>query len=109
VETVDCSEHPCIVFGRLQGDEAMVAELEDSKFFAQYDDDVGVMLTWASGDHEREGDSKPGLEREKPPEVSLFAFAFYSHEDKARHGEALDRRIRTRTAEYWNASRPDEP
>jgi hypothetical protein len=104
VESVDCTEHPCILFGRLRGDEEGVATLEDAEPFAAYDDDVGVMLTWASGDHGHEGGVKPGLQREKPPEISLFAFAYYTHEDREQHGEMIDRRIRVRTAEYWNAS-----
>ncbi len=104
VESVDCTEHPCILFGRLQGDEEGVAKLEDAEPFSAYDSDVGVMLTWASADHEIEGTTKPGLEREKPPEISLFAFAYYTHEERAQHGEMIDRRIRVRTAEYWNAS-----
>jgi hypothetical protein len=104
VESVDCTEHPCILFGRLQGDEEGVATLEDAEPFSAYDDDVGVMLTWASADHAHEGDRKPGVQRQKPPEISLFAFAYYSHEDRERHGELIDRRIRVRTAEYWNSS-----
>jgi cation diffusion facilitator CzcD-associated flavoprotein CzcO len=104
VESVDCTEHPCILFGRLRGDEELVAKLEDSKPFQSYDEDIGVMLTWASGDRHHGGGAKPGLAREKPPEISLFAFAFYSHEDRERLGEAIDRRVRVRTAEYWNAS-----
>jgi hypothetical protein len=109
VESVDCSEHPCILFGRLDGDEGEVAKLEDSPAFAVYDDDVGVMLTWASGHggHDDDHHQKPGTGREKPAEVSLFAFAFYAVDEEA-HGEQFDRRIRTRTTEYWNASRPRE-
>lgn len=104
VESVDCTEHPCILFGRLQGDEEGVARLEDSEAFAAYDDDLGVMLTWASADLEHGGGTKPGLQREKPPEVSLFAFAYYTRQDREQHGELIDRRIRVRTAEYWNSS-----
>jgi hypothetical protein len=104
VESVDCTEHPCILFGRLQGDEEGVATLEDSAPFSAYDEDIGVMLTWASADHGHDGAPKAGLRREKPPEISLFAFAYYTHEDREQHGEMIDRRIRARTAEYWNAS-----
>ena len=108
IESVDCTEYPCILFGRLQGDEGAVAELEDSAPFAVYDNDIGVMLTWASGDHAHGADATTGGQRQKPPEVSLFSFAFYSEEDRQEYGELIDRRIRVRTAEYWNASSHSE-
>lgn len=108
VESVDCTEYPCILFGRLQGDEGAVAELEDSAPFAVYDNDIGVMLTWASGDHAHGGSPQAVGGRQKPPEVSLFSFAFYSESDRQEYGELIDRRIRVRTAEYWNASSPAE-
>jgi len=108
IESTDCTEHPCIIFGRIEGDEGEVAKLEDSASFAAYDKDVGVMLTWASGHHGDEAHEPSGTAaRQKPPEVSLFAFAYYATDDPAG-SEAIDRRIRTRTAEYWNASRPHD-
>ena len=67
------------------------------------------MLTWASGDHARGEKPKTTADRSKPSEISLFAFAFYSHADKARLGDALDRRIRSRTADLWNTLHPDDP
>jgi hypothetical protein len=107
VESVDCTEYPCVVFGRLNGDEEMIAKLENTAPFQQYDADVGVMLTWAQGDHEHGAAAQLG-ERAKPAEISLFAFAFYTDEDKAQHGDHINRRIRVRTAEYWNASSHEE-
>ncbi len=109
VDTVDCGEFPCILYGRVNGDEELVAKLEDSKPFAAYDNDIGVMLTWASGDHARGAEPKVSHDRAKPSEISLFAFAFYTAADKAKYGDALDRRIRSRTADLWNALSPDEP
>lgn len=109
VDTVDCSEYPCILYGRVNGDEELVAKLEDSKPFAAYDNDIGVMLTWASGDRERGKQPKVTSERSKPSEVCLFAFAFYTSADKAKHGDDLDRRIRSRTADLWNTLHPDDP
>lgn len=108
VESVDCIEYPCILFGRLQGDEGAVATLEDSAPFAAYDNDIGVMLTWASGDHAHGEARHAGVDRQKPAEISLFSFAFYSESDREEYGELIDRRIRVRTAEYWNASSPHE-
>jgi hypothetical protein len=109
VDTVDCTEFPCIVFGRVHGDEELVAKLEDSKPFAAYDDDIGVMLTWASGDHARGHKPKQTGERAKPSEISLFAFAWYSDADRAKLGDGIDRRIRARTTDLWNALGPDDP
>lgn len=108
IDTVDCTEFPCIVFGRVNGDEEMVAKLEDAKPLEVYDQDIGVMLTWSSGDQSLGHGASKTQQRQKPQEVSLFAFAFYTAGDKAQYGDSLDRRIRSRTADLWNALRPDD-
>lgn len=108
IDTVDCSEFPCIVYGRVNGDEEMVAKLEDAKPLEIYDQDIGVMLTWSSGDQSLGQGTAKTSQRQKPQEISLFAFAFYTAADKAKYGDTLDRRIRSRTADLWNALRPDD-
>lgn len=119
VETVDCSEHPCIIFGRLEGDEEDMEEIERAPSMSQYDDDVLTLLFWAtsidegrgagdggedgSGDGGGDaGEAGPGTQ----PETGLFALSFYSREERAERGEELDRRIRARVMEYWNVERP---
>ncbi len=97
VEATDCSEHPCIVFGRLEGDEEEMEEVERTAALSTYDGDVLTLLFWATSVEE------PGA---TPAETGLFALAFYSFEDRAARGEELDRRIRARTMEYWNHDRP---
>jgi len=97
VESTDCSEHPCIVFGRLEGDEEDMEEVERAAALSVYDGDVLTLLFWATSVEE------PGA---TPTETGLFALAFYSFEDRAARGEELDRRIRARTMEFWNHDRP---
>jgi hypothetical protein len=97
VEATDCSEHPCIVFGRLEGDEEDMEEVERAAALSVYDGDVLTLLFWATSVEE------PGA---TPAETGLFALAFYSFEDRASRGEELDHRIRARTMEYWNHDRP---
>lgn len=98
VEAVDCSEHPCIVFGRLEGDEEDMEEVERAPALKVYDDDVLSLLFWATSVEEAKG--------EKVRETGLFALAFYSPQERAERGEALERRIRARVMEYWNHDRP---
>jgi hypothetical protein len=97
VEATDCSEHPCIVFGRLESDEEDMEEVERAAALSAYDGDVLTLLFWATSVEE------PGA---TPAETGLFALAFYSFEDRAGRGDELDRRIRARTMEYWNHDRP---
>jgi hypothetical protein len=97
VEGTDCSEHPCIVFGRLEGDEEDMEEVERAAALSVYDGDILTLLFWATSVEE------PGA---TPAETGLFALAFYSFEDRASRGDELDRRIRARTMEYWNHDRP---
>jgi hypothetical protein len=103
IETVDCAEFPCIVYGRIFGDEDHVERLERAKALAPYRGDVMTMLLWTATDEALA--RRSGEER---PERLLFAFAFYSRDQKLRIGDNLDRRIRARTAELWNALRPDD-
>ncbi len=98
VESVDCEEHPCIVFGRLAGDEEDMEEIERSAALSEYQSDVLTLLFWATTASPEEVTSSP--------ETGLFALAFYSFEDQAEFGEALERRLRARVMEYWNSDRP---
>lgn len=115
VETVDCSEHPCIIFGRLEGDEEDMEEIERAASMSEYDDDVLTLLFWATsverggeagGDGGGDGAGDGGEASGKQPETGLFALCFYSREERTQHGEELDRRIRARVMEYWNVERP---
>lgn len=99
VEGVDCSEYPCIVFGRLSGDEEDVEELERASSLAPYQDDVLTLLLWAVS--AQEGDGRPG----RAQETALFAIAYTAREDSS--GD--DRRIRARVMEVWNSDRPRRP
>jgi len=96
VEGVDCSEFPCIVFARLEGDEEDVEELERSEALAPYASDVLTLLLWAVSAGGDDG----------PAETALIAMAFYTAEDRATQGDELDRRIRARVLEVWNTQRP---
>jgi hypothetical protein len=98
IEATDCAEHPCIVFGRLDGDEEDMEEIERSPSLAPYADDVLTLLFWATTVEE-------GVDA-RAPETGLFALAFYSAEERESRGEELDRRIRARVMEYWNTDRP---
>lgn len=101
VEHVDCSEYPCITFGRLAGDEEDMEEVERAAALSQYDADVLTLLFWATSADSSEA---PGAK-----ETGLFALAFYTQDDRAMDGAALDRRIRARTVEFWNTDRPARP
>lgn len=103
VETIDCGEYPCILYGRILGDENNLERIERAKAFANYDADILTLLSWGATD---EHGAKPADEGQ--PERLLFAIALYSRQDKARLGDNLDRRIRVRTADLWNALRPDD-
>lgn len=101
VEHVDCDEYPCIVYGRLVGDEEDMEEIERAAALSEYDADVLTLLFWAT--------TADSSEAAGPRETGLFAIAFYTFEDRAEMGAELDRRIRGRTVEYWNADEPGRP
>jgi hypothetical protein len=98
IEATDCAEHPCIVFGRLDGDEEDMEKIERSPSLSPYADDVLTLLFWAATVEE-------GIDS-RAQETGLFALAFYSAEEREGRGEELDRRIRARVMEYWNTDRP---
>lgn len=102
IETVDCAEYPCIIYGRIQGEEEQLDRLERSRALLPYRSDLQVALLWTTTD---ETGQRAGQEL---PELMLFAIAVYSKQDRARYGFELDRRIRVRTADLWNALRPDD-
>lgn len=101
VEATDCSEHPCILFGRLEGDEEDMEEVERSPALEAYQDDVLTLLFWATS---VEDEANANM-----PETGLFALAFYSVDERRERGEQLDQRIRARVMEYWNTDRPGQP
>lgn len=98
VEHIDCSEDPCIVFGRLVGDEADMEKIERTAALAPYESDVLTLLFWATS---LEGPDPSGIR-----ETGLFALAYYSLDARAERGTELDRRLRARTVEYWNTDKP---
>lgn len=104
LETIDCAEYPCILYGRIRGDEDNLERIERARAFIPYRADLMTMLSWTQTD-QAFAKSHPGEDR---PERLLFAIAFYTREDQVRSGDNLDRRIRVRTADLWNAIRPDD-
>lgn len=104
LQGMDCSEYPCIAFGRLAGTEETLERIERSRALAAYRHDVQTALLWMSFGGESEGQS----EEDERAEVGLFAMAFYTQEEATRMGDALDRRVRSRTAALWNAIRPGD-
>lgn len=108
VEGVDCSEFPCILFGRIHGGEDEIEKAEKAASLSPYADDILTILLWTTTDEtakqtlRAQGKEAPNLEQ------SLYAAAFYSVADKERYGDNLDRRLRTRTAELWNTAAPQD-
>ncbi|MEM6289699.1 MAG: hypothetical protein AAGA54_00495 [Myxococcota bacterium] len=100
VEATDCSEHPCIVFGRLEGDEADMEKVERAEALHAYDGDVLSLLFWATSVDDPAAPAR---------ETGLFALAYFTDADRQEFGEALDRRIRARVMEYWNTDAPGQP
>ncbi len=99
LEELDCSEYPCIAFGRLRGDEEDVERLERSRALLPYREDVLTLLFWAVSD-----DAAP---REVSRETGIFALAFYARAERERLGsDRLDRRIRTRAIDLWATMHP---
>ena len=91
---------PCIVFGRLEGDEEDMEKIERAEALHSYEGDILSLLFWATS-----VDDPSAV----PHETGLFALAYYTDADRHEHGDALDRRIRARVMEYWNTDRPGTP
>ncbi len=102
LETVDCAEFPCIVYGRIFGDEEWMERIERAKVLNPYDVDVMTTLLWTSTAAEQLRGSTGSRER------TLVAVALYSREQLAKQGGNLDKRIRTRTVDLWNILHPDD-
>jgi hypothetical protein len=107
IEGVDCSEHPCIAFGRLRGDEEDVEEVERSPALDAYRDDVLVLLLWATTARDASpaptAPEETATEETAPEETAIFALAFLPRDGVT---ESLERRIRARVFEVWNVERP---
>lgn len=106
VDGIDCSEFPCIVFGRIRGAEDQMAKLEHSKSMAVYEEDILTVLLWSATDEEAKDAAESRHESDDGLEQSLYAVALYPRADKQQFGDNLDRRIRSRTAELWNGMSP---
>lgn len=98
LEELDCSEYPCIAFGRLRGDEEDAERIERSRALSPYRDDVLTLLFWAVTD-----DAAP---HDRPRETGLFALAFFERAERERLGDRLDLRLRARAVDLWATMRP---
>jgi hypothetical protein len=106
VDGVDCSEYPCIVYGRINGSEDDLEPIEQSPALRPYRDDISTILLWAQTDEaaeDAEGEHE-GAENEQ----LLYAFTYYSRADAAAQGDDLDRRIRWRATELWASAAPSD-
>jgi hypothetical protein len=106
VAGLDCTEWPCIVFGRIRGTEDEMEKLEGAKALASYERDILTVLLWVVTDEAANAAPIPGLPGR--PEQSLFAFALYPRGLERPLTENVDRRVRTRTAELWNTMSPSD-
>ena len=71
VDGVDCSEYPCIVFGRIRGAEDQMAKLEHSKSMAAYEEDILTVLLWSATDEEAKVAAEARHESDEGLEQSL--------------------------------------
>lgn len=108
VDGTDCTEYPCIVYGRINGTEDDVEAFEHAHAFDVYDDDISNILLWVQTDEAAEAAAERHGRRDEHAEQMLFAIAFYSHQDASTRGDDLDRRIRWRVTELWNALNPSD-
>jgi hypothetical protein len=106
VAGLDCSEWPCIVYGRIRGTEDEMEKLEGAKALAAYGQDILTVLLWVVTDEAATAAPVPGLPGR--PEQSLFAFAWYPRGLERALADNLDRRLRTRTADLWNTMSPSD-
>ncbi len=108
VDGVDCSEHPCIVFGRINGAEDQMERLEKAPSLSAYQDDILTVLMWTTTDVPAKTEAAARGKDGAGLEQSLFAIALYPVADQRALGDNLDRRIRARTAELWNTMAPSD-
>lgn len=108
IDGTDCEEYPCIVYGRINGTEDDVEPIEQARAFDAYDDDLSTIILWVQTDEAAEEAARRSGRRDKHQEQMLFAIAFYSQADAASRGDDLDRRIRSRVTDLWNAMSPSD-
>jgi hypothetical protein len=101
LDGIDCSEFPCILFGRIAGTEDEMEKLEHARSLAPYDDDISSILLWTVSDDE-------ARDKDAHAEEELYAIAFYTRDDQQALGDNLDRRIRARVGDLWNTMRPSD-
>lgn len=91
VTAVDCTEYPCIVWGEVEGDtrELMDKLKASPEFKAAYENDAASVRGWGHGEGQAE----------------LFAVTLMP---KSKDGpdKDLDRRLRARTEEQFEANKP---
>lgn len=104
VDGLDCTEWPCVIYGRIRGTEDEMEKLEGAKALAAYERDVLTVLLWVATDEAANEGPLPILPGR--PEQSLFAFAFYPRGLERPIADNLDRRLRTRAAALWNTMSP---
>jgi hypothetical protein len=108
IDGVDCSEYPCIVFGRINGAEDQMERLEHARSLAVYEEDVLTVLLWSATDAAEKQAAEAQHVSDDGLEQSLFAMALYPRSASAQLGDNLDRRIRSRTADLWNSMNPTD-
>jgi hypothetical protein len=106
VDGLDCTEWPCIIYGRIRGTEDEMEKMEGAKALAGYEKDVLTVLLWVITDEAANQAPLPVLPGR--PEQTLYAFAWYPRGLERPFAENLDRRLRTRTAELWNTMSPTD-
>lgn len=106
VDGLDCSEWPCIVYGRIRGTEDEMEKLEGARALAAYENDVLNVVLWVVTDEAATGAPLPILPGR--PEQMLFAFAWYPRGLERTLADNVERRVRSRTAELWNTMSPSD-
>jgi hypothetical protein len=108
VDGVDCSEYPCIVYGRIKGTEDEIEPVERAAALGPYASDISVIILWTENDEAAEEEAEKSHRGAGALEQMLFSISYYSRADGAQHGDDLDRRIRWRTMDLWSSISPTD-
>lgn len=85
ITSIDCTEHPCLVYGEGTGDREEFDRLVKAPSFAPYGEDSRQAFGWRS----RDGDGGPGVQR--------FGLALFGKADAEAGGAELRKRIQHRS------------
>jgi len=94
VNTIDCSEYPCVVYGLIKDHEAL-DKLLGAPAMGAYRDASRDVSVWRSRFRD-DGEEK---------EETHFGVALYPKDDEAR-GSEIGKRLRSRKRQMWEAIRP---